>query len=96
MGAQEETWGKERMMMAVLPITAAHHDDFVVLVIPIEDTDTMAQVAEKVAAHTVGVRVTPREAPLRVRYKGQVEPDHVTVAEVGIGPMDFIEVFYHE
>ncbi|SFJ02189.1 toluene-4-monooxygenase system B family protein [Thermoflavimicrobium dichotomicum] len=82
--------------MAMLPITAAHREDFVVLVVPIDDTDTMAQVAEKVAAHTVGVRVAPREAPLKVMYKGQVQPDHVTVGEVGIGLMDFVEVFYDE
>jgi toluene monooxygenase system protein B len=84
------------MIMAILPITAAHRDDFVVLVVPVEDTDTMAQVAEKVAAHTVGIRVAPREAPLKVLFKGQVQPDHATVTEAGIGLMDFVEVFYDE
>lgn len=80
--------------MALVPITAAHADDFVVLVVPVEDTDTMAQVAEKVAAHTVGIRVAPRNAPLRVRCRGEVQPDHVTVAQLGLGPLDFVEVFY--
>ncbi|ADG06757.1 toluene-4-monooxygenase system B family protein [Kyrpidia tusciae] len=82
--------------MAVVPLTAAHREDFVVLLVPVEETDTMAQVAEKVAVHTVGVRVAPRPVPLRVRCKGQVQPDHVTVAQVGLGPMDFVEVFYDE
>lgn len=85
---------KGRMPMALLPLTAAHRDDFVVLLVPVEDTDTMSQVAEKVAAHTVGVRVAPREAPLRVRCRGQVQPDDLTVAQVGLRPLDFVEVFY--
>ncbi|GAX91278.1 toluene-4-monooxygenase system B family protein [Effusibacillus lacus] len=82
--------------MAMLPLTAAHKEDFVVLLVPVEDTDTIAQVAEKVAAHTVGVRVASRNAPLRIRCRGQVQPDHLTVAEVGLEPMDFVEVFYDE
>lgn len=82
--------------MSMLPIAAAHRDDFVVLLLAIEDTDTMAQVAEKLSAHTIGVRVSPRQAPLKVIYKGQVQPNHLTVGEVGIGPMDFVEVFYDE
>jgi len=78
--------------MALVPLTAAFKDDFVVILVPVEDTDTMAQVAEKVAVHTVGIRVPPREAPMEVCYKGEPLPPDVTVAQAGIEPMDFVEV----
>jgi toluene monooxygenase system protein B len=80
--------------MALVPLTAAFRDDFVVLLVPVEDTDTIAQVAEKVAAHVVGIRVPPRDAPMEVHYNGQVLSSDLTVAQAGIGPMDFVEVRY--
>ncbi len=80
--------------MALVPLTAAFRDDFVVLLVPVEDTDTIAQVAEKVAAHVIGVRVPPREAPMQVRHNGRVLAPEMTVAQAGIGPMDFVEVSY--
>ncbi len=80
--------------MALVPLTAAFRDDFVVILVPVEDTDTVAQVAEKVAAHAIGIRVPPRDAPMEVVHNGKVLPPDVTVAQAGIGPMDFVEVRY--
>ncbi|MBT9282563.1 MAG: toluene-4-monooxygenase system B family protein [Hydrogenibacillus schlegelii] len=82
--------------MATVPLAAAHKEDFVVLVVPVEDTDTIAQVAQKIAVHTVGIRVKPRNKPLQVMHNGRVVPDHLTVAEAGIRPMDYVEVSYVE
>lgn len=78
----------------MMPLTCAFRGDAFHLLVVVEETDTMAQVAEKVAAHAVGLRVAAQPAPMRVRFKEQVQPDHLTVAEAEIRPMDFVEVFY--
>ncbi|MBX6762989.1 MAG: toluene-4-monooxygenase system B family protein [Rubrobacteraceae bacterium] len=80
--------------MAMVPLTAAFRGDFVVQLVPVEDTDTIDQVAEKVAAHAVGLRVAPKDAPMEVIFKEEVLPSENTVADAGIGPMDFVEVRY--
>ena len=80
--------------MALIPLTAAFRQDFVVQLIPVEDTDTMEVVAQKVAAHAVDLRVAPKEVPMLVIFEGKSLPPEDTVASAGIGPMDFIEVRY--
>ncbi|RJS50157.1 toluene-4-monooxygenase system B family protein [Bacillus sp. PK3_68] len=80
--------------MTAVPLVAAHNEDFVHVLVQVEEKDTMSEVAEKVSSHSVGVRVEPKQAPLKVKYNGQVQPDHLTVTEVGLEPMDFVEVFY--
>ncbi|MER3424396.1 MAG: toluene monooxygenase [Nitrospiraceae bacterium] len=82
--------------MALVPLQAAMRGDFVVLLVPVEDTDTMATVAGKVAHHVINRRLPAREAPLCVQFKGQVLPPDITVAAAGLAPMDFVEVFYAE
>lgn len=82
--------------MALVPLTGAFRGDFVVQLVPVEDTDTMNVVAEKVAAHAVGLRVAPRDAPMVVLHNGEPVADPTTVTEAGIGPMDFVEVRYAE
>ena len=82
--------------MALVPLQAAMRGDFVVLLVPVEDTDTMAAVAEKVAYHVINRRLPAREASLCVQFKGQVLPPDMTVAAAGLAPMDFVEVFYAE
>jgi toluene monooxygenase system protein B len=82
--------------MALVPLTGAFRGDFVVQLVPVEDTDTMNVVAEKVAAHAVGLRVAPRDAPMVVLHNGEAVADDTTVTEAGIGPMDFVEVRYAE
>lgn len=80
--------------MALIPLTAAFRQDFVVLLVPVEDTDTMEVVAQKVAAHAVDLRVAPKKAPMRVVFKGESLSPEDTVGNAGIGPMDFVEVHY--
>lgn len=82
--------------MAAIPLTAAHRDDFVVLLILADTEDTVETLAQKVAAHTVGIRVMPKSAPLRVLWKGQVLPPEKRLCDCGLAPMDFVEVFYAE
>lgn len=80
--------------MAMVPLTAAFRGDFVVQLVPVEDTDAIYEVAEKVAAHAVGLRVAPKDAPMEVVFKGEALDSDETVASAGIGPMDFVEVRY--
>lgn len=82
--------------MALVPLTAAFRGDFVVQLVPVEDTDTMEVVAQKVAAHAVDLRVASKKAPMLVVFKGKSLPPEDTVVSAGIGPMDFIEVRYSD
>ena len=75
-----------------VPINAMFEDDFVTQLALVLDTDTMTEVAEKVAHHVIGKRQPPRDAALVVRYQGRVVPAGVTVAEAGIGPLQNVYV----
>jgi len=82
--------------MALFPIQASFRGDFVVQLVPVDDQDPMDVVAEKVAHHVVNRRVPPQDAPMRVAYNGKVLPREQTIAEAGIPPLAFLEVFYEE
>ena len=70
------------------------HGDFVALLIAVEDGDTMAEVAKKVAYHVVGKRVAPQDRPMRVAVNGKSLADNVTVAHAGVKHWDVVEVAY--
>ncbi len=80
--------------MALFPLQANFRGDFVVLLIPVDDGDTMSIVADKVAQHAVGLRVAEKSASKCVYYNGKELPSAMTVAQSGIQPMDWIEVAY--
>ena len=80
--------------MALVPLQTVFSGDFVVQLVAVDDGDTMDIVAQKVAHHVVGRRLPPRDAPMRVRFRGEVVPPDMTVARAGIGPMEVIEVGY--
>lgn len=82
--------------MAIVPLTAAFRGDFVVLLVTVEDTDTMNVVAQKVAHHVIGKRLPLKTAPMKVKHNSQVLTSEVTVATANIQPTDFVEVFYDE
>jgi toluene monooxygenase system protein B len=62
--------------------------------VSVDDRDTMDLVAQKVAYHVIHRRLPPQDAPLRVQYDGSVLPRDQTVAQAGMSPMSFVEVFY--
>ena len=66
--------------MAPVPVTTVFRDDFVVQLVALEDTDTMDQVAEKVAYHVIGRRLPSRDATMRVDFEGRVLAREETVA----------------
>lgn len=80
--------------MALLPLQAAFRGDFVALLVPVDDQDTMDVVAQKVAYHVINRRLPPQDAPMRVQYNDQVVPPDQTVAQAGMPPMSFVQVFY--
>jgi toluene monooxygenase system protein B len=80
--------------MAIVPLQAAFRGDFVALLVPVDDQDTMEVVAQKVAHHVIRRRLPPRDAPMRVQYNDRVLPPDQTVAQARILPMSFVEVFY--
>jgi toluene monooxygenase system protein B len=80
--------------MALFPLQGMFDGDFVLMLVPVDDQDTMTQVAEKVAYHVVGRRVPAQDRPMQVRYNSvPVAPD-ATVTGAGFGPMDVVEVGY--
>ena len=80
--------------MALLPLQAAFRGDFVALLVPVDDQDTMDVVAQKVAYHVIHRRLPPQDAPMRVQYHDHVVPPAHTVAQAGMPPMSFVQVFY--
>ncbi len=80
----------------LVPLNAIFADDFVELLIPVMSNNTMAEVAEAVAHHTVGVRVRDRGLPKMVVHNNRIVPDDVTVDGAGIAPLDHIRVDWVE
>ena len=79
-----------------VPINAKFDDDFVTQLVVVLDTDTMQEVAAKVAQHVVGKRQPARDASMVVRYQGRSIPADMTVAEAGIAPLQNVYVDWAE
>lgn len=78
--------------MALFPVQGIVDGDFVIVLVPVDDTDPMSVVAEKIAHHGVGKRVADTGRPLHVRYNGAVLPDDSTIVDAGCAPLDVLEV----
>ena len=79
-----------------VPINAKFDDDFVTQLVVVLDTDSMDEVAVKVAHHVVGKRLPARNANMVVRYQGRELPSNMTVAEAGIVPLQNVYVDWAE
>ncbi len=79
-----------------VPINAKFAGDFVTQLVVILDTDTMEEVAAKVAHHVVGKRVPKRDADMVVSYQGRELPASMTVTEAGIAPLQSVFVDWVE
>ena len=80
--------------MALFPVQGIVEGDFVVVLVPVDDTDPMSVVAEKIAYHGAGKRVRTQERPLKVRYRGELLADDATIAGIGCAPLDVLEAVY--
>ena len=77
-----------------VPINALFIGDIVTQLVFVLETDTIAQVATKVAEHSVGVRVARRDAPMVVYFNGAPLPMNETVAGAGIQAHQCLTVRY--
>ncbi|WP_132426657.1 toluene-4-monooxygenase system B family protein [Pseudonocardia endophytica] len=80
----------------LVPINAIFADDFVEVLAPVLSTDTIAEVAEKVAHHSEGKRVRKQDKPKVVYHDDRILPMEITVVEAGIGPLDHVRVDYQD
>ncbi|KXJ46488.1 MAG: toluene-4-monooxygenase system B family protein [Cycloclasticus sp.] len=83
--------------MAVFPISSNFEGDFVLQLIPVDTDDTMDQVAEKCAYHSVGRRVAPQpDKIMRVRVHQATEslPRDMKVSEAGWRPTETIDIIF--
>jgi len=78
----------------LVAINAKFGDDFVVHVVVVSRADSMAEVAQKVARHSVGKRIRPQALDMVVHYEGRAVAAHITVAEAGIRPLQHVFVDY--
>jgi len=79
-----------------LAINALFIGDIVTQLVFVRDTDTIAEVAEKVAAQSVGIRVPRRDAPMVVYFNGVALPMSETVSGAGIDALQCLTVRYAE
>jgi toluene monooxygenase system protein B len=91
-----ETGALERIMSEPhrIAINAKFGDDFLMHVVVITSADTMAEVAQKVARHSVGKRISPQPRDMVVYYEGRAVAAHTTVTEAGIRPLQHVFVDY--
>jgi toluene monooxygenase system protein B len=79
---------------APLAINALFVGDIVTQLVVVQETDTIAEVAEKVAELSVGVRVARRDAPMVVYFNGAPLAMSDTVADAGIQALHCLTVQY--
>lgn len=83
--------------MSTIPLVVNFEGDFVLQLVPVEDSFSMDEVAEAAAVHSLNRRVKPQPGrTLRVRLQDAEAPieRHNTVSEAGFQEMETIEVYY--
>jgi|TARA_R110002096_G_scaffold194791_17_gene377276 toluene monooxygenase system protein B len=83
--------------MAAFPISSNFEGDFVMQLIPVDTEDTMDQVAEKCAYHSIGRRVVAQpNKVLRVRMHQTKEnyPRDMKVSEAGWRPTETLDIIF--
>ena len=84
--------------MALFPIYGVFKGDFVPHLVAVDTDDTMNQVAEKIAVHSVGRRVPrgPKGAAYRIRIGERTvaneQPLSQLLAETGLKPLQWVTV----
>jgi len=83
--------------MAVFPIHSNFEEDFVIQLIPVDTADTMDEVAQKCAHHSLHRRVKPKAGKiLRVRKHedGTLFPRNLKVSEAGLRPTETLDIIF--
>lgn len=85
--------------MALFPIHSNFERDFVIQLVPVDTDDTMDQVAEKCAYHSINRRVKEQPSKtLRVRHheNGTIFPREMKVSEAGLRPTETLDILFME
>ena len=85
--------------MALFPVTSNFRGDFVLKLVPVDTENTMAEVAEQAAAHSVGIHVAEQPGKaIRARRQGDSEPFplELKLADSGLEPMECVEFYYED
>ncbi|MFJ8787915.1 toluene-4-monooxygenase system B family protein [Streptomyces sp. NPDC102462] len=75
-------------------VRAAFDGDVMVRLIPVDDADSLAAVAQAVAQQAVGSTVAPRDRPIGVWHNENLLDQQNTVRAAGIAPMDILRMAY--
>jgi toluene monooxygenase system protein B len=78
----------------LVPLHAVFATDFIAILVTVTTDNTMAQVAEAVAAHVEGKRVRALPFEKIVIHHGRRLPSSLTVAQAGFKPLDHVTVEY--
>jgi toluene monooxygenase system protein B len=84
--------------MALFPIYGRFIGDFVPHLVAVDTDDTMAQVAEKIAVHSVGrrVRSRPDGNGFEVLVAGKPVDGGVVLGSLGLHPLDWVDVRFRD
>jgi toluene monooxygenase system protein B len=83
--------------MAMFPIHSNFERDFLIQLVAVDTEDTMDQVAEKCAYHSINRRVAPQpEKVLRVRHheNGTVFPRDMKVEDAGLRATETLDILF--
>ena len=85
--------------MAAFPIFSNFQHDFVIQLVPVDTENTMDEVAEAAAYHSVGRRVAAQpDKILRVRKQDSEEffPRNMKVKDSGLKPTETVEIIFSD
>lgn len=83
--------------MALFPISSKFEGDFVLKLLPVDTEQSMAEVAEAAAVHSVGVHVAAQPGKvIRARRQGDSEPFplDMKLEDTGLKPTECVEFYY--
>ena len=78
----------------LVPLNAVFADDFVQILVMVNSTDTIRDVAAAVAHHVEGKRVRALPYEKVVFHDGRRLDPALTIAEAGVAPLDHVRVEY--
>lgn len=85
--------------MAAFPLFSNFQHDFVIQLVPVDDENTMDEVAEAAAYHSVGRRVAAQpDKIMRVRKQDAEEffPRNMKVRDSGLKPTETVEIIFSD
>lgn len=83
--------------MALFPISSNFEGDFVLKLVPVDTENTMAEVAQAAAEHSVGIHVPDQPGKvICARLEGASEPLplDMRLGDVGLQPTQTVEFYF--